>query len=520
MSTVIAAPAIPTRLKPLPGFTGGKPVTVVHRGRRDSLITQNAQGKFVTKRARTHEEKERASQFQLLRALIADPAFWSVAMMLPGNTCRTGKRGRPAHNPSWAFLLISGLTVLTGSQRSAITFVNDRHMWNFIRLYAEQFRPEELDSLGINPPERHHLSTFLSKWESAQWESIRNLAHKQFRADAGARAVSQGMLNPAKTLRYNQVDPGQHIVYDGTVFKGPADKYRVIADGERTQLKNGTEKVWGSKVVFATIRSADYQGRLVLDYEQVLGVTEEGVGDEAASTIKSATRLKEQMPGLRGVIVDSILRGTHLTELADRGVLVTNYPHALTNPKAAKEGRWGAGRKEKSKKLRTITHQPRRGQTCTHTLIAEGAVLKQPTFNATGHKVLTDCEVTGFESRRNPSGAHRYYLNIKVPCQHGDLAVTIPLYHEDNDKFAIKDINRGEYLRFYPPGTPQFQALYGRRNDSESFHRQVKRNLTRLPAYRARRQVLFVLGMSLLNNATARAFALRRAGQPNPLDDI
>ncbi len=519
MTTSIVAPPIPTRLKPLPRLGRGKDVTIVHRGRRGSLLYQNAKGELVTKRARIHEDKERVSTFQLLRALIADPSFWSVAMTMPGNICNTGKRGRPTHNPSWAYLLIAGLTTLTGSQRAAITFINDPTMWKFLRQYTEAYRPKGVDSLGKTPPQRHHFSTFLKKWESEEWETIRHLAHKQFRAEAGARATSQGMLNPAQPLRYNEVDPGQHIVYDGTVFKGPASKYRVTADGEREQLRNGTERVWGSKVVFASIRTDDYHGRLVLDYEQVLGATQEGIGDEAASIITSATRLKREMPGIRGIIVDSIIRGTHLTQLADRGVLVTNYPHAKANPKSSREGRWGTGRKEKRSILRTFKHEPRKGQVCEHTLIVEGAVFKQPAYDATGRKVLTECPVTGFESRRNPSGGHRYYLNIKMPCPNGDLKVTVPLYHEDRDKFAIKGINRGEYLRFYPPGTPQFHALYGRRNDSESLHSQVKRNLTRLPAYRARRQVVFVLGMALVSNAAARAFDLKRAGEPNPLDD-
>ena len=79
-------------------------------------------------------------------------------------------------------------------------------------------------------------------------------------------------------------------------------------------------------------------------------------------------------------------------------------------------------------------------------------------------------------------------------------------------------ISRGEHLRFYPPGTPQFHALYSRRNDSESLHNQIKRRLTRLPAYRVKRQMLFILGISLLHNAATRAFALQRQGEPNPLD--
>lgn len=513
----IAAPLIPKRLRSVKELTGGRPISVVQRGRRDNLIYRDNTGAFRTKRARTYEEKEAASQDALLRSLIADPAFWSLAMTLPGNRCRTGRRGRPSHNPSWLFLLLAGLTTITGSQRSAVVYLNDRDRWDWLRFYTEQHRPSGLDTLGDRPPQRHHFSTFLRKWESAAWAAVRLASHDRFRVDACQRARARGLFDPAEELRYSTVDHGQHIVFDGTVFKGPADSRRSTANGENWQMKSGRDRVWGSKVVFATARGDDYQSRLVLDFEQVLGTTPSGVGDEAASTITSATRLKEQMPGVRGIIVDSIIRGKHLAALADKGLIVTNYPHALSNPKKRSGGRFAPGRKEKKQQLRTLTHDTAQG-VCQHRLDIVGGIFYTEQFDATGNLVPTECHVVGFDSRRNPSGSYRYYLKVSVPCANGAFKTLVPLYHEDRDKYAIKGLNRGELLRFYPPNTPQFQVLYGRRNDSESFHRQVKRRLPRLPAYRAERQVVFVMGLALVNNATSRAFVLKRSGLPGPLD--
>lgn len=113
------------------------------------------------------------------------------------------------------------------------------------------------------------------------------------------------------------------------------------------------------------------------------------------------------------------------------------------------------------------------------------------TIRAAGQDVTYSC---------SRPGSHRYYLKVAVPCPHGTIKTTIPLYHEDHDP------------------TAQFQALYSRRNDSESFHRQIKRNLPRLPAYKSQRQQLFIIAMSLLNNAATHAFDLQRQGHPNPLD--
>ena len=518
MST--ATPSLATIFRPVEGLAVGEPVKVVQRGKRRGIVYRdNSSGAFRTKHARTYEEQEAASLDALVWSLIADPAFWSLAMTLPGNTCRTGRRGRPAHNPSWLFLLVAAISTLTGSQRSAITYLNHPRTWRDLRQATRRHRPHGLDGLGRKPPQRHHFSTFLRKWESAAWEAVRLASHERFRADACQRALGGGLFDATKELLYATVDHGQHVVFDGTVFKGPADSRRASANGENWQVKGGRERVWGSKVVFATTRTDDSQSRLVLDFEQVLGTTVSGVGDEAASTITSATRLKAQLPGIRGLIVDSVLRGEHLSQLADQGVIVTNYPHALSNPDARTHGRLGPRRKEKKKQLRTLTHKRPNGTVCQHRLDVVGAVLYTPQYNATGQLVPVECPVVGFDSRRNPSGVHRFYLKVEVPCVHGSFTTKVPLYHEDRHPDAIKGLNRGEYLRFYPPNTPQFQALYGRRNDSESFHRQVKRRLTRLPAYTSERQALFLTGLALASNAATRAFTRRRDGLPNALDE-
>lgn len=78
--------------------------------------------------------------------------------------------------------------------------------------------------------------------------------------------------------------------------------------------------------------------------------------------------------------------------------------------------------------------------------------------------------------------------------------------------------NRGEYLRFYPTNTPQFDILYGRRNDTESLHNQLKVKMRKMPAYGQRRQRLYLIGLVIAHNALTRAHALRDAGLPNPLD--
>ncbi len=83
----------------------------------------------------------------------------------------------------------------------------------------------------------------------------------------------------------------------------------------------------------------------------------------------------------------------------------------------------------------------------------------------------------------------------------------VPLHHQPDDGLRFK---RAEYLRYYPPGSWQFGVLYGRRNDSESLHNQIKNDMPYLPGYGRAVQELLILGFALRHNAVTRHLALRR----------
>ena len=124
---------------------------------------------------------------------------------------------------------------------------------------------------------------------------------------------------------------------------------------------------------------------------------------------------------------------------------------------------------------------------------------------------------TGY-SRPNADGTHRWYVVYAVPCRHDTTTVALRIDgpgHADSKGWAWTDL-----MRFYPVGTPQYGLLYGRRNATESVHRQYKRKAARVPAYGYSRQLLFVIGYIATHNAVARALHLRRAGHPNALDGI
>lgn len=227
---------------------------------------------------------------------------------------------------------------------------------------------------------------------------------------------------------------------------------------------------------------------------------------------------------MKGIIVDSIIRGTHITQLAAQGLMTVNWPHALRNPNRAKKGRNNAQRVGKKHKVKVFEHDLANGTKCTHNIFVRDSVFYQIKYDASGNLIELEVPVIGYDRRFNRKGRNegtaetRWYLHLDVGCSHGNQEVSIPLYHDDQSEGGVQGFNRGEHLRFYPVNTVQFDLLYGRRNDTESLHNQTKIPSKKMPAYGPRTQALYLLGRVLAHNAATRAHALKGAGLPNPFD--
>lgn len=192
---------------------------------------------------------------------------------------------------------------------------------------------------------------------------------------------------------------------------------------------------------------------------------------------------------------------------------------AASNRKRTTAGRLNDSRKDKVGKLPLHKHVRPSGGTCSHTLRVRGGVYQMQVLNDDGNTIWQDLEVLGYKGGRPDSdGNHRWYHVVSVPCQYEAQTVLIPLFHELRAKMKGQKLNRGEHFRFYPQNTEQHQILYGRRNDTESLHRQLKRTMDRMPAYSAQRQAIFLLGVQLAHNSMTMAFERRRAGLPNVID--
>jgi hypothetical protein len=494
-------------------------------GRRGSIPTRRPDGTIGLKRPRNDEERNLVSDNQTLRATMADPAFWAAARQLPGNAPSPHPTpGRPVQMPAWGLYLVVCVAGYLGSQRAAIAYFADPVMWDVIRMWAQPHTPNGWSALPPKPPTRAMLRTFLNKWDRDDWADVRARLEKAQMGAALSEVKRRGHFNPDERLSYNKVDFRQWVTTDGTVLKAPSDHSPDDDEPHRTDPASGLHTkagstAHGSKFVFIETVSDEYRGRFIVATAHVTPKPGKQHGDEAAPTVNALLNLKQAAPGMWGVIADTVLRGTHIGPLARRGIITVNHAPAAENPDRIRKGRHNRKRVERIQFLRTHRHELANGHICEHRLHTVGSVPHQEVYDDQGNSILTPLPnaITGHD-RPNADGSSRWYVEYPVPCPHG--ATTAALRIDAPGRNDSKGWAWNDLMRFYPSGTPQFGLLYGRRNATESVHRQLKRKAERVPAYGYTRQMLFVLGYIATHNAVARALHQRRDGQRNALDHL
>ena len=133
----------------------------------------------------------------------------------------------------------------------------------------------------------------------------------------------------------------------------------------------------------------------------------------------------------------------------------------------------------------------------------------------TGTEALIPLKVISTEQRKDSKG-FRWYATYWVWCKHGGFKARHRLFP---GKQGI-DAGNGEVTRVFPVGSEQFKTLYGRRNDTESWHNQLKRNRDRMPVRDMKAQSVFLIGLQILENAEAVERMRNKSGPPSTLEII
>lgn len=485
------------------------------------LPTLRTDGSIGMRAPRNEDEQRLVTDNNTIWALLASTGFWEAAAQLPGNLPTTGprRRGRPPAQPTWVRWAMACAAGLFGSQNASVAYFADPITWEMFRHVSTPHLPEGWLPAPETPPTRSTLRTFQDWWQSPEWEHIRaNTQTALFGAGLQA-AKSKGHYDPDQPLSYNDVDYKQWAICDGTVLDAPASRNpQQCGAGVRIDPASGMHThagatKYGSKFVLAETVSSSYRGRFIIAAAHVTPKPGNTVGDEAAATVAAITKLKQSAPGLRGLIIDGAFRGTHIKQMYDLGIVTVNRPAALANPNRATGGVTAPGREETSRPVRIHRHTLPSGYVCEHNLYLIGSVLHEEKCGDDGETRYEPLPTPRNGYARAERFATRWYTEHTVPCPDGDTTVLLRL--DAPGKNDYQNGSRTELARFYPTNSEQFAVLYGRRNATESVHRQYKRRAERVPAFGVLSQTLYVLGYVATHNAVAEQLQLRADGKPN-----
>lgn len=344
---------------------------------------------------------------------------------------------------------------------------------------------------------------------------IRDRVLAEFERLAINQGQHMGILDRSQDFVFARPDRNQFIGFDGTVFTAP--KRSVTRDQYRTG--EGTV-VLGSKWGITSSRiDGQKRSRLIYSFAHIHKDVDDSFDNEQEVVRDAIPRLRDiSQGGIKGLLIDSVIRGEDVILLQRVGVTVVNYPYAASNPGGGSGNRLNETRVEKSHLRRVATHINGFGTTCEHYVFAIGGQFVQSVMNSMGEYELQRLEHVEYQQRPNRDGTRREYHVFRIACAHGeDFTERVPLFHTSptsNDP----DYNWGEVVRVYPPGSAESKFLYRARPDTEARHTDLKARLKHFPTDAAG-QGLRLLGAAMAMNGLAWQVHLEAHGENNVIQD-
>lgn len=452
-----------------------------------------------------------------LEALVANDELFALAAAVPVTDPARGGRRRTF--PPFMWVLFDALISVYGSARRVEAELAHPLVWGHLRALMAERLPDH--PLPEQPMRRHHYLYGRTRWLT-HGDVLPELRAIHQRC-AAEQARSLGLLDPDGPGSWTRPDLSRMVYADGKVvtplFRAhPGDRVVDRTTGEirpaRAEHDAGLHfegtgaTAWGLKFVLVAVRSEEVHGRVILDTDWV-----PSPGGEASVAMACFRGIASRCPGAQGVIYDTALRGVHhQTLLRDLGLLPINR---VTAAKAgAKRPRRGEGQRvEKSTHIEDREIALPDGSTTTVSLFAQGGTVGLGTLAATGDLLFTPLRRVRTH-RKADKLQYRWYNDYELPDHLGRRTISVRLHGNDED--AQRKFNRTENVRPIPPGDPDFQRLYRRRNDAESINRAFDDTLflRRAHSIGHERQHLNMLTYALVVNSLAIHRHARRSVDP------
>jgi len=449
------------------------------------------------------------ASFERLEAILANPAIYELAELVPHPSIEKGGRRRDL--PDFMLFVYEALISVYRSARQVEAELSHPVVWRFIRRKLKKRFPDDLSKrLPRRPMKRHHYTYARNRYltdpavAAALGELHRRLACEQAR--------ELGLMDPKGPGSLTHPHLSRMLYSDGKVvtplFRAKAGDTRIDkSTGEIKPVRfepdadlhfeGDGEIAFGTKFVMVAVRTQDERGRIILDLEWV-----PDKGGEAKVAMECFDRLAPLVPGAQGVIYDTALRGIHhQCLLRDYGLLPVNKVTAAVA--GSKRPRRDEGRRvEKSVLVERRDVALSDGSVKSLSLFAKGGAVGIGEMNDRGEPEFLELKRVKTYRRGKP-GQFRWYNDYELPDAYEKQVITVRLHGNKED--AARKFNRTENVRPIAASDPDFKALYRRRNDAESINRGLVDSLYlgRAHSVGHARQLVNLLGYALMVNALA-----------------
>ena len=467
------------------------------------------------------------SLIQRLEFVFCLAPLWDLSEQIEADiAARTGRASRPGRKRHWPIMLALALEVAlwdSGSIRAAVRELSDPATWRRLRKKAKRAWPDRPDRrLPPRPISRSQYH------RARRRHTLPRLAEiKAWAENASAQAARWiGMLDPAAARSVTRPQPGNVVAGDATRLKphnnldlDPDSGLCLDADsglwldpatgllfdpdtGEIAPLKPDPDGSAGRRCLIVSSRLSHPGERIIHTISLI------GPGSDATAYTDDVLRLRRHHPahahGIAAAVYDGALHAHDMVRLLGEGIAPIAKVH---RPK----GQYATANIGERKI--TLPGGTRRRAVVT-AIDGTPTISAADTSGETWHIPLTRTQTRIRRNKRRPFAVTTCWRIPPHPLA-GPLAggaLTIP----HNPAKPRKAINTNRALRVIPSSDPDYDRLYGLREDVESINNHLKERLRygRSHTIGAHRQQLNLIGYQIHTLITALTSHHQRTAKP------
>lgn len=430
------------------------------------------------------------SDMQWLELVACFGPLWELALQLESlidASTAPRRAGRSRKYKVFDMLLFEVLTWTLRSYERVEQNLADPVVWNQMRSAVEVAWPDDpRRRLAADPPNRSQHYRFRKRWLS---DYLLEVIHNRTDETAVEAALSMGMLTPGLGS-LTDPDPASFVTGDGCWVPALTKLTRKDATDPRTgeivgryardalsyhNRDDDVHAVRGSQGYLLTMvaaRNPYRQERVVLTTRLKSNHNPDMNQNDATIAVDALLNLLERVPslrpGLRGMVYDMALSVADFDRLLDAGLIPVSKVPLTTRGQVAADT------------LGAHTFKTASGTKVNHVVTAVNGTPCVTLTDGTGtayYQPLKLRQVTTMKRKTRTQMATRWSIPDTPLVPPHLQGATTRIRHTRNIQERAENRSRSRALRIFPESDEHFDAIFGRREDSESTNADYKARL-------------------------------------------